>query len=57
MISSFQNYMGIDEVRNTHPQSSNCIEISVSSIFFFQIVALWSLVTLTNFPQLDGFVW
>lgn len=40
----------------THPQCCDSVEISISPIFFLQVVTLRSLVTLTYFPQFDSFV-
>lgn len=41
---------------STHPQCCDSVEISISPIFFLQVVALWSLVALAYFPQLYSFV-
>lgn len=40
----------------TDPQGCDVVGVFVASILLLQVVALGSLIPLTDFPQLDGFI-
>lgn len=52
LVNTFQAVLDI----MTDPQWRDSAGVSVASVLFFEIIALWSLVSFTDFPQLNGLI-
>lgn len=44
------------QTQHTDPQGRDGVGVFVASVLLLQVVALGSLVSLADFPQLDGFI-